>query len=125
LALLRGEVAAHGDRLGLPTERLSDLLLVAHEMASNAIQHGGGHGRLHLWCQDGVVYCRVADSGPGFSTALRLGVRAPATGAQRGRGLWLIRQLSDEVDIQTGPGGTVVTIAMWLDGSLVEWEPTS
>jgi len=115
LVALRSAVAAHGDRLGLAGERLGDLLLVAHELASNSVRHGGGKGRLRLWAANGAVYCEVEDRGGGFSTdATAVGYAAPAPGASNGRGLWLVRQLSDTVDIRTGVAGTAIVARIAL-----------
>src|SRR5215211_5427038 len=105
LSSLRAAVAAYGRRLGLPAERVGDLLLIAHEMASNAIRHGGGRGRLRLSCERNVLRCAVDDWGRGFDTARGNGKQMPAPGASHGRGLWLIRQLADHVEIQSGPRG--------------------
>lgn len=111
LVALRSAVAAHGDRLGLTEDRLSELLLIAHELASNAIIHGGGRGRLLLWRMDRTVYCRVRDWGDGFADqAPYAGWLAPAVGAASGRGLWLVRQLADDVEITTSAAGTSVTV---------------
>jgi serine/threonine-protein kinase RsbW len=118
LVSLRGAVAAHGDRLGLSPERLDDLLLIAHEMASNAIRHGGGRGRLRLWRRRDEVFCRVEDWGRGLAAGLNAGREIPAPGAASGRGLWLIRQLADDVHIRTGPAGTAVTATVRLAGGL-------
>jgi anti-sigma regulatory factor (Ser/Thr protein kinase) len=110
LVALRAAVSAHGDRLGVTGERLLDLLLVAHELASNAILHGGGRGRLRLWVEKGSVFCLVEDWGQGFAErAAHVGQRSPSVGAANGRGLWLIRQLADDVDVVTGERGTRIT----------------
>src|SRR5690349_7412786 len=66
LVSLRSAVAAHGSALGLAARQVDDLVLVAHELASNAVRHGGGGGRLRVWRVDGSVYCEVADVGGGF-----------------------------------------------------------
>src|SRR5262249_60052438 len=39
---LRSAVAAHGSAFGLSEPSVSDLVLVAHELATNAVRHGGG-----------------------------------------------------------------------------------
>jgi anti-sigma regulatory factor (Ser/Thr protein kinase) len=113
LVSLRSAVAAHGDRLGVNGDRLSDLLLIAHELASNAIIHGGGRGRLRLWGGDGRVHCRVEDRGGGFAaSAAEAGRQTPAIGAANGRGLWLVRQLADHVEIDTDARGTSITAVL-------------
>lgn len=65
---LRAALAAHASRLGATDEQLEHLLIVAGELASNAIRHGGGSGRLRLWQRDRVLYCQVNDQGPGLPT---------------------------------------------------------
>lgn len=110
LVALRSAVSAHGDRLGVTGDRLSDLMLIAHELATNAIVHGGGRGRLELWAEEGSVYCRVRDWGAGFAErAASAGQLTPAVGASSGRGLWLVRQLADDVRVRSVPGSTSVT----------------
>lgn len=114
LVALRAAVAAHGDRLGVVRDRLTDLQLIAHELASNAIQHGGGRGHLRLWRAGGTAYCRVRDSGGGFAGAAEAGLERPPAGAPSGRGLWLVRQLADEVAIEADSEGTSVTASLRL-----------
>lgn len=111
LVALRATVAAHGDRLGAAGPKLDDLLLIAHELATNAIQHGGGRGVLRLWRDGKVAYCSVRDWGGGFNAG-DAGRQAPAPGAARGRGLWLVRQLADQVAISTGETGTTITATL-------------
>src|SRR5262245_47514769 len=66
---LRSAVAAHGSDLGVIEPTLTDLVLVAHELASNAVRHGrvapGDPGRLRLWRDGDAVLCEVSDHGPG------------------------------------------------------------
>src|SRR2546429_9741611 len=49
LYALRAAVAAHAAHMGAPPDRVSHLVIVASELASNAVRHGGGKGRLRLW----------------------------------------------------------------------------
>ena len=115
LYALRRAVAAHGADLGLTGQRVSDLVLIAHELASNAVRHGGADpaspGRLRLWSlrdADGVV-CEVTDAGPGLADPDRAGITRVDVTAGNGRGLWIIRHIADRVEIASGPGGTTVT----------------
>lgn len=45
----RSAVSAHATHAGLAEGRVYDLVAAAHELAANAVQHGGGAGRLRLW----------------------------------------------------------------------------
>jgi anti-sigma regulatory factor (Ser/Thr protein kinase) len=110
LMSLRSAVAAHGSALGLSAARVDDLVLVAHELASNAVRHGGGGGRLRVWRVDGSVYCEVADTGGGFLYAPP--DRLPAVSATGGRGLWIIAHLADDLWVESNEAGTTTRIEL-------------
>jgi anti-sigma regulatory factor (Ser/Thr protein kinase) len=122
LYALRSTVAAHGTALGLDEQRVADLVLVAHELASNAVRHGGATperpGQLRLWLEGSYVVCEVSDHGPGLRGPDMAGLRAAHPGAASGRGLWIVRRVADQTEIVTGPTGTVVTASLSLDGTL-------
>jgi anti-sigma regulatory factor (Ser/Thr protein kinase) len=109
LLAVRGGVEAYASEMG-PRELVEDVVLVAYELATNAVRHGGGHGKLHLWHEEDRFVCRVSDSGPGLDDP-EAGTVPPAPNVSGGRGLWIARRLS-ALHIDTGPGGTTVTAAM-------------
>src|SRR5262249_48135989 len=121
---LRSAVAAHGSAFGLSELSVSDLVLVAHELATNAVRHGGAPtsapGRLRLWAADGVVVCQVYDAGPGPEDLSSVGLAAVDPSARSGRGLFIVRRLSRQLDIITGPGGTTITAVLPTEGSIVD-----
>jgi anti-sigma regulatory factor (Ser/Thr protein kinase) len=111
----------------VPEPTASDLVLVAHELATNVVRYGGGIGDLTLWVAEEFtaprLYCRVRDTGPGLvatgiADPAHLGLRLPDPGSPSGRGLWLVRQMSDQVTIETSPAGTTVTTMVTPD-----WRP--
>jgi anti-sigma regulatory factor (Ser/Thr protein kinase) len=108
LVSLRSAVAAHGGALGLSPTQVNDLVLVAHELASNSVRHGGGGGRLRLWRIDGSVYCEVSDVGVGFPFSRP--ERLPDLSAPGGRGLWMIVRLADEVSVESNDNGTTARV---------------
>ena len=110
LVALRSTVAAHASEGGVADDRLDDLVLVAHELAINAVRHGGGAGVMRLWRQDGRFFCRVTDSGAGMAGPDSAGRFRPDPHTPGGRGLWLVRQLSAHVHVRTSGRGTVVTV---------------
>jgi anti-sigma regulatory factor (Ser/Thr protein kinase) len=116
LIALRSAVAAHAAALGLPANRGGDLVLMAHELATNAMAHGGGEGRLRMWRADGYIHCQIVDRGPGLPPGSHAGRERPPLGATGSRGLWLVRVLADDLDIASGPGGTAITILMKAAG---------
>src|SRR5690349_3981669 len=40
-----------------------DLVLAVDELAANSLRHGGGHGELRLWTDEGAVVAEVEDGG--------------------------------------------------------------
>lgn len=115
LAQLRHAVTRHGQQFGLADGPLNDLILIANELATNVVRHGGGVGRMWLWHVDGCVYCQVADRGPGLRDPHDAGHKPSDPNALTGRGLWLIRQMSHQVQIDTNAQGTTVTVTIPTD----------
>jgi anti-sigma regulatory factor (Ser/Thr protein kinase) len=114
LAAARDLVAGFASAHGIFAERLNDLILAANELAINAVRHGGGRGMLRIWYDRGTVWCQVSDDGPGIPDAVTSRdpfADAPSGTALDGRGLWLVGQMTARTIVETGPGGTTITIA--------------
>lgn len=109
---LRRLVARHADAVGLADARKQDLVLAVDEIATNAVRHGGGAGELTLWVAQERLWFRIADRGPGLRAALP--TKPPNRRQIGGRGLWITRQITDDMSIESGPDGTVVTAAINL-----------
>ena len=97
-----------------------DLSVALSEACANAVEHGGGtaHGpsseayRVTAYLDGEKCRIEVADSGPGFpSGRARLPLRPARSDAEHGRGLCLIQELADHVQIDNRPGrgGAVVS----------------
>jgi anti-sigma regulatory factor (Ser/Thr protein kinase) len=110
---LREAVAAHADAAGLDSARTEDLVLIAHELATNAVRHGGGRGRLRLWKEGNTILCRVTDDGPGLPPALEPLTR-PDPGSAGGRGMWLVTRFADRIEINRNGHGGDVTAEVYL-----------
>ena len=100
LHLLRERVAACTAGAGMPEDRAVDVLLAVHELAANAVRHGGGAGRLLMRAIAGTLRCQVSDVGPG----------AGPWPVRQGHGLWLVRAVADEVTTSYGPRGSQITV---------------
>ncbi|MFI1212235.1 anti-sigma factor RsbA family regulatory protein [Streptomyces sp. NPDC020802] len=99
-------VVERAARFGLSGMRLEDLGLVAAELTTNSVVHGGGTGTVRVWAENGQVVCEVRDQG---HLKDPLAGRRPRPPAQRGgRGLLLVNYLTDLVRVHTGPDGTVI-----------------
>ncbi|MGW1559307.1 ATP-binding protein [Streptomyces sp. NPDC002144] len=110
LSEVRHLAVAEAARLGLPSARLEDLALVAAELATNSVVHGGGSGSLRVWAEGDSVLCEVRDAG---RLTDPLAGRRPASRDQRGgRGLLLVNLVADLVRLHSDDEGT--TVRCWF-----------
>lgn len=97
---------------GLRQAAAEDLVLAAHELATNSVVHGGGAGVLSAWSDPDAFVVEVRDAGviedPLVGRDLLQGL------AENGRGIWMANQLCDLVQVRSGPTGTVVRLYDWL-----------
>jgi anti-sigma regulatory factor (Ser/Thr protein kinase) len=113
LAAVRGMVAECAAACGLQGTRLQELLVAATEVATNSIRHGGGSGTLRTWGDRDVLVCEFHDAGH-ISDPL-VGRSRPTPEQRGGRGVWLVHQLCDLVQIRSTPQhGTTVRLTMAL-----------
>ncbi|MDP9798326.1 anti-sigma regulatory factor (Ser/Thr protein kinase) [Catenuloplanes nepalensis] len=108
---LRRAVERHAARCGLRGVPLYRFVVAAHEVAVNAVRHGGGSGRLELWRSGSALYCRITDDGGG---GLSGPIRCPPPDAASGRGMWLARNGTDSLLVHSGGSGTAVTLLAHL-----------
>jgi anti-sigma regulatory factor (Ser/Thr protein kinase) len=107
LAEMRRDLAEQARDLGVLSERIPDLLLAVNEIATNSVLYAGG-GTVGVWPDNGHMVCEVRDRG--YIRDELVGRRRPEYTQERGRGIWLANQVSDLVQIRTGPKGTRVRI---------------
>jgi anti-sigma regulatory factor (Ser/Thr protein kinase) len=108
------ELRRHAERelRGVAPDVADDVLLALDEAVGNAIRHGSRGGRpvlVTLDVDDGWVHMTVRDHGP-TAELPRLPVGPPPSLAIGGRGLWLISQLVDEVDLERAGRGTLLSL---------------
>jgi anti-sigma regulatory factor (Ser/Thr protein kinase) len=94
----------------------ADIVLVVNEACTNCIEHAYGAGDagtmlLEVEAVDSEVRVRVADSGSWKTPAANPG--------NSGRGLLLIRAISDAVELDSTPSGTTVEISFRLPAEYV------
>ncbi|MDI2125732.1 ATP-binding protein [Yinghuangia seranimata] len=117
LPQLRLLVEEHAARAGLGARRRGEFVFAVSEIATNAVEHAGGRGRLRLRRIAGELECQVADAGPGFTEAVIPELAPGVDGDGRGgRGLWLARMVTDRLTVEDGAPGAVVTVAVKLPG---------
>ena len=106
LRTLRAALAALSAHVGLTPERADDLVLAVDEVATNSVRYGGGSGTLRVWIDGDALVCEITDAGRILDPLV--GRRRPAADAVGGRGLWLVHQLCDLVQIRSDGDGSVV-----------------
>jgi hypothetical protein len=106
LRSLRRAVVADPSLEWLPRERREDVVFVVNEVATNAVRHGDGRCTARLWHDGRSVVTEVS-----FDTSVPdvlAGRVRPWSDAVDGRGLWLINQMCDLVELRTGGTGTTL-----------------
>jgi anti-sigma regulatory factor (Ser/Thr protein kinase) len=112
-------VLAEAVTAGVPRDRAGDVVLAVHELAANAVRHGGGAGRVQLRVADGALHCLVSDAGRGGTGRHgRIGtvVAVQPWLFKPGHGLWLVRNLADDLAVAPGWAGSQVTAVFTLPG---------
>jgi anti-sigma regulatory factor (Ser/Thr protein kinase) len=121
----RAQVRACASHAGFGEDEAEDVVLAVHELAANAVRHGGGAGRLRVWNLAGALYCQVDDgdlmasAGPEADHG-GLAVTEPKGSPDRasmnslpcepGHGLWVVQELANQMQSLSGPGGTSVLV---------------
>jgi anti-sigma regulatory factor (Ser/Thr protein kinase) len=105
----------YGRLLGMPADRLADLLLVATELATNSLDHAGGACRIAFWYENGYVVCEARDMGR-WADPLA-GRRPPVAGSPGPYGLFVVNAIADLLRTHTTPEGTTIQAYLRLDDS--------
>lgn len=92
-------------------DRANDLVLALDELVANAKEHGRPPITVRGWYDGRVVLC-VSDSGSGFDYASVLREHPPVMLGRRGRGLWMVRQVTDHAHVDTTPSGTTIRVEL-------------
>jgi len=109
---------------GLPERQQEVIALTASELLSNAVDHGGGDAameaaetearmEMHFELGERGWSLAVSDAGAGDAaqlTELLEGDPFAALEDERGRGLMLLRDLVDELEVRDNPAGTGLTV---------------
>jgi len=104
--------AARACLRGVASEAADDVVLALNEAATNAILYGSSGGQqvqVVVHVNDDVIEVSVLDHGPDLPARPPSDADTDAL-AVRGRGLWLLRRLVDEVRLERVRLGTRVTL---------------
>ena len=92
----------------------TDLEIALTEACANVVKHAAGADQFEVRLDVAEDHCAidVLDNGSGFDAAADPGDASPAAESERGRGLFLIKALSDNVRMHSAP----------RSGSLIHFE---
>lgn len=110
LGAVRSLVAQQATHAGLTEPSREDLVLAVNELVTNSVQYGGGGGTLSIWREPGTLVCDVRDRG--FVEDPLAGRVSPPVDQYGGRGLWLVNQLCDLLQLRSSAEGTVARVRM-------------
>lgn len=118
-------VQVMGRSLGMTDGELESVTVATVEACLNAMEHGGQSHffvRVSTTGEDGAraLTVEIEDHGVGFDPEAVPEVsasRVQGCVARRGWGLTLIRELMDDVELQSRPGRTVVRMTKHLGGA--------
>jgi anti-sigma regulatory factor (Ser/Thr protein kinase) len=108
----RHSLAGAVEAEALPRGRAEEFLIAVGEVVANALGHGHGLAELTLWSTNDGVVCAVHDDGPGLDDPFAGYLPPGNDDAAQGMGLWVARQLSDSLAIQSGADGTTVRLGI-------------
>ncbi len=107
----RRTVAQYARGFGVPEDKIEILELAASELATNSIRHGGGAGTVAMWATPGAVIVEFTDRGR--LTDPLTGRLVPSPDEEGGRGVFLVNQLCDLVQLRSSERGTTIRVTIW------------
>ena len=111
LSDIRHQLASWLQSAAVPDEQVADIVLSVNEACANSIEHGyrarkPGNVRIYGENDGARVHLKVTDGGSWKTASIDPGVR--------GRGLLLIRAVSDWLEMDCTPSGTTVDMSFNL-----------
>lgn len=102
-AFVRSEVAAT-----LTPDRTDDLVLAVNEVGCNSLMYAGGGADVLLWRTPDAVHCEIRDAG--ILTDAMVGRVRPDAGEHAERGMWIVNQVCDFVQLRSSPVGSTIRL---------------
>jgi anti-sigma regulatory factor (Ser/Thr protein kinase) len=103
LGSVRAWVSDQATAAGVDSERAGELVIAVNELTTNTVKHADTHGILRFWQTPDELIFQIEDSGHIADPLAGRRRRASETG---GRGLWMVNQLCDLVEVRTSAAGT-------------------
>jgi anti-sigma regulatory factor (Ser/Thr protein kinase) len=113
LGRVREFLAGRAAAAGIDGMRRDDIVLAVDELATNSLRYARGERTVRTWRENGSLLVEIADDGH-IADPLA-GRDLPGPDEIGGRGLYLVNQLCDLVQLRSSPDGSVVRIHMHID----------
>lgn len=97
---------------GLDVRQVGDLVAAVNELTTNTILHAHPPGLVRAWVNEQGVVAQVEDDG--FISDPLAGKTLPSPDTVGGRGLWLVNELCDLVELRSSPAGSKVRVHAML-----------
>ena len=107
----REGLSAELQAAGVPDPEAENMLIAAGEVLGNAHRHGGEMVSVSVGPVGERFVCEVSDDGAGLDDPLA-GFLPPRPGHSSGAGLWVARQLTQQVELVPSARGT--TVRLWI-----------
>jgi anti-sigma regulatory factor (Ser/Thr protein kinase) len=108
IADVRKFVRGFAAERGLGLSETENLVLAASELATNSVRHATGAGSARVWTEGGTLFCEIRDAG--LIEDPLVGRVVPPVDALGGRGVWIVNQLCDLVQVRSSGAGTAVRV---------------
>ena len=106
---VRRSVAEAARVIGLDQSVAERFVVAVNEIVINAVRHGGGIADVTVSGDDHRLLVTIVDYGPGLN--LDRPFALPPAEQTHGRGLWLAKQLCDDLAIDSSATGTRVRLS--------------
>jgi anti-sigma regulatory factor (Ser/Thr protein kinase) len=110
LSGLRSLVVREALQAGLGEAGAEDAAVAVNEVATNSLRHAAGRGVLRIWRTPETLILEVTDDG--HIDEPLVGRTRPRVDTPGGRGLWMVNQLCELVQVRSLPTGTSVRMHM-------------
>jgi anti-sigma regulatory factor (Ser/Thr protein kinase) len=107
---MRSEIHDIAIRAGF-ADRAPYVAIAFTELVANAQEHGDPPFHVEAWW-DGRLVIEVSNHGAGIDGDALARHEPPRADEVRGRGLWLVRNLVDVIDVRTGAERTIVRVEL-------------
>lgn len=115
----RRAVVNFSQELGMSARNLSDIAIIATELATNLVRHANRGGVIHYsGSPDQGLTLETSDDGPGITNVENSMKDGVSSKGSLGGGLGAVQRLADHFSLETGEQGTKIVVGKYLDSQM-------